>query len=322
MIIVWGKFFVILFLINFFGKISTKSADIIAEKKGLGRAFMGVVFVSMITSLPELFSGLSSVTIIKSPDIAIGQIIGSCIFNILIIGLIELFFYKKNIYKKSSKQNILNMGFSIIIIAVLVILIATQFELKIMNIGVSSLIIFALYIFFMRVIFKDRKETKEVFQYKDKSLKKEIIKFALSAMAIIAIGLYLPIVGREIAIVMNWGDTLIGIIFIAFVTSFPELVVSFQAAKIGAFDMFIGNIAGSNLFNIAIILVLDIFYLKGNILTAISSKNITVGVIAILMNFIAFFAIIRKSESKIFKFLSLNSLALISLYIITIFVSA
>ncbi len=94
---------------------------------------------------------------------------------------------------------------------------------------------------------------------------------------------------------------MIGIIFIAFVTSFPELVVSFQAAKLGAFDMFIGNIAGSNLFNIAIILVLDIFYLKGNILTAISEKNVTVGVIAVLMNFIAFFALIRRSENKLFK---------------------
>ncbi len=322
MILAWSKFLIILILINIFGKISTNSADIIAEKKGWGRAFMGVVFVSMITSLPELFSGISSVTIVKSPDIAIGQLIGSCIFNILIIGIIELFMYKKNIYKKNSKQNMLNMGFSIIIISTLVILISTKFDIQFFHIGVSSILIFILYIFFMRVIFRERRETKTIQEYKTKSLKVEVFKFILSAMAIIAIGLYLPVVGKEIATVMNWGDTLIGIIFIAFVTSFPELVVSFQAAKIGAFDMFIGNIAGSNLFNIAIILILDIFYLKGNILTAISGKNVTVGVIAILMNFIAFFAIIRKSESKIFKILSLNSIALITLYIITIFVSA
>jgi len=322
MFIAWLKFLLILVLINFLGRESMKSADIIAEKKGWGRAFMGVVFVSMITSFPELFSGISSVSIVKSPDIAVGQIMGSCIFNILIIGLVELFYYKKNIYKNNSKQNVLNMGFSIIMIAVLTILISIKFNLKIMHIGFSSLMIFVLYIFFMKIIFKVRKETKIEEEYKDMNLKKEVIKFIFSSLGIIAIGLYLPIVAKEIAFVMNWGDTLIGIIFVAFVTSFPELVVSFQAAKIGAFDMFIGNIAGSNLFNIAIILVLDIFYLKGNILTAISNSNVSVGIIAVLMNFIAFFAIIRSSSEKIFKFLSINSIALISLYILTIFVSA
>jgi len=321
MLLAWSKFVFILLLINYFGKTSTRSADIIAEKKGWGRAFMGVVFISMITSFPELFSGISSVVIVKSPDIAVGQIVGSCIFNILIIGIIELFYYKKNIYKGNSKQNILNLGFSVIMIALLTALIFLKFNLEIMHIGISSLVIFLLYIFFMRIIFKTRKETKSENKYENKSLKMAVSNFIFSSIAIIAIGLYLPVVGKEIATVMHWGDTLIGIIFIAFITSFPELVVSFQAAKIGAFDMFIGNIAGSNLFNIAIIIILDIFYLKGNILNAISSKNVTVGIIAIIMNLIVLIALIRKSENKIFKILSLNSIVLLLLYIITIFIS-
>ncbi len=322
MLLAWSKFILILILINFFGKLSTRNADIIAEKKGWGRAFMGVVFVSMITSLPELFSGISAIRIVGSTDIAIGQILGSCIFNIMIIGIIELFFFRKNIYKKESKQNMLNMGFSIIIIAVLTMLVAIKFNLTLFHVGYSSIIIFMLYLFFMHIIFKERKDSKDVNEYENQSLVKSVVLFIFSSLAIIAIGIYLPIVAKEVATVMHWSDSLIGVIFIAFVTSFPELVVSFQAARIGAFDMFMGNIAGSNLFNIAIILVLDIVYLKGNILSAISEKNVAVGIIAVLMNFIAFFAIVRRSENKIFKILSVNSLALITLYIVTIIISS
>lgn len=321
MLIVWGKFVLLLILIYIFGTRATRSADIIAEKKNLARAFMGVVFISMITSFPELFTGISAGAIVKSPDIAIGQIVGSCIFNLVIIAIVELFFRKKRIYQLSGKLNILPLGFSLIIIATLTFLLSVRFNLNFFHIGVSSIFIFVLYLVFMHIIFKEKRakhEEKE--KYKDKSLKKEIVSFIVSAVIIIGVGIYLPIVGKELALIMNWTDSFVGVIFLALVTSFPELVVSFATAKMGALDMLVGNVAGSNLFNIAIIFIIDVAYIKGNVLLSTSSSNISVGLIAILMNFVVFFAVVRQSSYRVFNLISINAILLIALYLINLIV--
>jgi len=283
---------------------------------------MGVVFISMITSFPELFTGISAAAIVKSPDIAIGQIVGSCIFNLVIIAVVELIFRKNKMYQLTGKLDILPLAFSIIIITVLTLLLSIQFKLHLFHVGLSSLIIFFLYLVFMNIIFKERKaEQKEEEKYKDKSLAKEVTYFIVSALIIIAVGIYLPMVGRELAQIMNWTDSFVGVIFLAMVTSFPELVVSFATAKMGAIDMLVGNIAGSNLFNIAIIFIIDAAYVKGNILLEASSGNISVGLIAILMNFVVFFAVVRKSSYRLFNFISINAILLIALYIINLLVS-
>jgi cation:H+ antiporter len=322
-LLVWGKFLALLVLVLIFGNRAAKSADIIAEKKGLAKAFMGVVFISMITSFPELFTGISAGAIVKAPDIAVGQIMGSCVFNLLIIGVIEIFFRKKNIYQLTGKSNIQPLGFSIIIITLVTLLLSIQFKWNIFHVGMSTLIIFVLYMLFMYVIFKERKaENQEEEKYKDKNLTKEMVSFGISALVIIGVGMYLPIVGKELATIMNWTDSFVGVIFLALVTSFPEFVVSFSTARMGAFDMLIGNITGSNLFNIAILFIIDISYTKGNVLLDLEAQPeiISVGLIAIMMNFIIFFAVIRHSSYRLFNFISINGILLILLYIINLMV--
>ena len=321
MLLVWGKFTFLLVLVYIFGTRATRSADIIAEKKGWARAFMGAVFISMITSFPELFTGISAGAIVKSPDIAIGQIVGSCIFNLAILAVVEIFFRKKNIYHLSGKLNILPLGFSLIIITVLTLFLSLEFKLQIFHVGASSLFIFILYLVFMKIIFRERKaEQKEEEQYKDKSLPKEVVSFVISSLIIIGVGLYLPIVGKELATIMNWSDSFVGVVFLAIVTSFPELVVSFSTARMGAIDMLVGNIAGSNLFNIAIIFIIDLVYLQGNILLSTARVNVSVGLIAILMNFVVFFAVVRRSSFRLFNLVSINAILLVLLYIINLLV--
>lgn len=320
-LIVWGKFLGLLLLVLIFGNRAARSADIIAEKKGLAKAFMGVVFISMITSFPELFTGISAGAIVESPDIAVGQIMGSCVFNLLIIGVIEVFFRKKNIYQLTGKLNILPLGFSIIIITLVTLLISIKFKLSFFHVGASSLVIFVLYLLFMYVIFRERKaEVLEEEKYKDRSLSKEIAMFTISALIIIGVGVYLPLVGKELARIMNWNDSLVGVIFLALVTSFPEFVVSFSTARMGAFDMLLGNITGSNLFNIAIIFIIDLAYVKGNVLVEASTANVSVGLVAILMNIIVFFAVVRRSSYRVLNIISINGIILIALYIINVMV--
>ncbi|MDA1349850.1 MAG: sodium:calcium antiporter, partial [Chloroflexi bacterium] len=68
-----------------------RSADVIALKTGLGRSFIGVVLLATATSLPEFGTGVSSISLFNEPDLAAGDAFGSNVFNLLIIGLLDLF---------------------------------------------------------------------------------------------------------------------------------------------------------------------------------------------------------------------------------------
>lgn len=320
MLLIWLKFLILLALVYAFGTQLTRSADVIAEKKKFARAFMGVVFISMITSFPELFTGISAASIVKSADMAIGEIIGSCVFNLFILAIIDGFFQKKNLFLNHRKSDLLPLGFSFVLIGVFTLSISINPDFQVIHLGMSSLLIMALYLFFLWVIFKNRKVSAEKEIYPEKNLKKEMVKFLLSGLFIIAIGFYLPVVGKEIAVVMDWQESFVGVIFLAFVTSFPELVVSISTARIGAFDMFIGNIAGSNMFNISIVFFIDLFYFKGNVLKDVSPINVSCGIIALIMNFVVFFALVRESRHRVFNFISIDSVSLLLLYVVNILI--
>jgi cation:H+ antiporter len=72
-----------------------KYGDIIGDIKGWGKMFVGIILMASVTSIPELMSGLSAVLIVDAPNLAVGDIVGSCAFNILIISIMDLFYNPK-----------------------------------------------------------------------------------------------------------------------------------------------------------------------------------------------------------------------------------
>lgn len=319
MILVWTKFFLLLFLVFIFGSRVTKSADIIAEKKGWGRAFMGVVFISMVTSFPELFTGISAASIVKSPEISLGQIVGSCVFNITIIALIQIIFRKNSLFRNNTKNDLIPLFFSFLMILLFSSSLLISFRVRVLNVGISSILIFVIYIIFLHHIFKNRKTEKAETNYRNENLKQAVISFSISAIIIVAVGFYLPIVGKELALKMGWTDSFVGVIFLAFVTSFPELIVSITAARIGAFEMLLGNIAGSNLFNIGIVFIIDIFYFEGDIIADVTDENIFfIGVIAAGMNMILYLTLFRGKVVRTFFKIPLNAILILILFILSL----
>ena len=87
--LVWLQFIACTAAIVYSGSRLSRYGDIIAEKTGLGRFWVGALLVAMVTSLPELISGVSAVTVFDLPEIAVGGVIGSCMFNVLIIALVD-----------------------------------------------------------------------------------------------------------------------------------------------------------------------------------------------------------------------------------------
>ena len=116
-----------------------KSADIIALKTGLGRSFIGVVLLATATSLPELGTGVSSIVLIGEPDLAAGDAFGSNLFNLLIIGLLDIFWRNRPILTAVGNTSIVigALGIGLISLAGLALLI---------HLGISLIKLYVSYI--------------------------------------------------------------------------------------------------------------------------------------------------------------------------------
>ena len=94
-----------------------KSADVIAIKTGLGRSFVGVVLLATATSLPELGTGISAVTVVGQPDLAVGGAFGSNLFNLLIIGLMDIFWWRRFLLNHVGMSSVVIGTLGIIVIS-------------------------------------------------------------------------------------------------------------------------------------------------------------------------------------------------------------
>ena len=154
-------------------------------------------------------------------------------------------------------------------------------------IGWYTLGIVLLYLVFVRILyyFEQRhpslKETEMA--YEEESSRKVYLYFSISAAFIIGAGIWLAFIGDEIAQVYGWGQSFVGSLFLAFTTTLPEITVSFAAMRIGANDMAVANMIGSNLFNLTIIPIDDLLYLKGPVLAAVSESHLITAFTVILM---------------------------------------
>ncbi|HBA66501.1 MAG TPA: cation transporter, partial [Methylococcaceae bacterium] len=132
-------------------------------------------------------------------------------------------------------------------------------------------------------------------------------------------GIWLPMVAKGIAIQMHWQESFVGTLLVAFVTTVPEMVVAVTAVRINALDMAIGNIFGSNLFNIAILALEDICYKPGPILSSVAPVHSVSALTALIMTGLAIIGLFYRSEQRILNMVSWISWFLLTLYLINSF---
>jgi cation:H+ antiporter len=112
----WLKFAVCAILIGVAGPILTHYADKIARLTGLSRSWVGLVLLAGATSLPELFTGVSAVAVAAAPNIALGDALGSCIFNLAMLVVLDVMSRNEPVYRYIDHGHILTAGFGVILI--------------------------------------------------------------------------------------------------------------------------------------------------------------------------------------------------------------
>lgn len=322
MLTAWSLFLTCSALIAFAGYWLAHYGDVIAEKTKLGGTWIGVILVATVTSLPELATGLSSVTLADAPNIAVGDVLGSCVFNLALIAVLDFLHRETPLYRLASHGHILSAGFSIILIglAVFSLLSGDAATLRIGHIGVYTPAIVVLYGVAARAIYVQERRQSAVPErsdkYRDTSLQDAAIGYAMAGGVVVAAGIAMPFAAVRLADSMGWGQSFVGTLLVAGATSLPEAASTIGALKIKAIDLAIGNLFGSNLFNILILAIDDIAYVKGPLLSQVSHTHALSGLSALIMTGAAVVGLHYRPMTRVFRVAGWVSLALILSYIL------
>jgi cation:H+ antiporter len=286
----WLEFLGCLAVIGYAGFNLTRYADAIAEKTHLSANWAGLALLATVTSLPELMTGASAVTIASTPDIAIGDVLGSSVFNLFLLALVDLLRRGESIYAHASRGHIVSAAFGIAMLGIVLIgLVLGDGRLALAHVGWYSPTIIAVYALAIHAVLRyERRLTPAALHMAPRhphlTLRQVALRYALFAAAVVAAGVWLPLVGVDLAKAMGWSNTFVGTLFVALVTSVPEIVTTFAAVRIGALDMAIGGVLGSNLFDMVIVAIDDLLYVRGPILADVSPAHAISAASAIVMS--------------------------------------
>lgn len=320
-----GQFAICTLLIVLSGVRLSRYGDVIAEKTGMGGTWIGVVLMAAVTSLPELITGASSVVIFDLPDIAAGDVIGSCMFNLLILAFLD-FRNPSPLSTSIHQRHVLTAGFGLLLLGLaMMAMLAGARAPAIGWVGLHSVLFIAVYAFAMRTIFVfERAHITQVaeeltgeIRYGAITVRRAVALFAWWASVLVAAAILLPGAAERLAALTGLGHSFVGSLFVAASTSMPEVVVSVAAARMGALDMAAGNLFGSNLFNIAVLGVDDVLYTSAPILAAVSPAHLVTLAAAMTMTAIAIIGLTYRARRKRFR-LSWDALAIAVVYLLAI----
>jgi cation:H+ antiporter len=329
--LVWLQFSVCAALLGAAGYQLSRYGDVIAQRSGLSGGWIGLALLATVTSLPELVTGITSVTGAQAPNLAIGDALGSCVVNLVFLVFIDLFLRKEPIWQRTSRGHVLASAFGVVMLSLTLMMLqlaqvpvsqpsdrALQAMQYGFNAGTVGLLV--LYLVAMRTVFTYEKglssQEAPIDNPEMPPMKLAIQRFLLAATAVIGAGIWLPFVSVDLANKMGWNNSFVGSLFVALVTSLPELTVTLAALQLGALNMAIGNLLGSNLFNVAIIAIDDMVYTPGTLFSAVSPVHAVTATSAISMTGLALIGLFFKPVSRVLRLVGWISIGLLAIYLL------
>jgi cation:H+ antiporter len=323
---IWIELIICAVLIFWAGSLLSKYGDVIAEKTGLGRAWIGAILIAGITSLPELASGVSAVAWLNAPNLAAGAVLGSCLFNLALIAMIDLAYQPGRILAKAQEVHILSGGLGVLMLGIVAIGVLIGPALNgfgILGVSILSMVILLLYAVGGKMIAGLEKErTSEVLEkeaaeggYARISTQRAILVFILSGVSVIALGIWLASIGDRLSAITGLSSSFVGNLFLALTTSLPEIAASLAAIRLGAIDLAIGNVLGSNLFNITLFFIYDLADRKSNFWASLTNANAFAAVMTIMMTGVVIISLMYRASPKTPYRISWDGIAIAAMYV-------
>jgi cation:H+ antiporter len=323
--VLWLELLVCLAVIAYAGYFLSRNGDIIAEKTGISASWVGLILLATATSLPELVTGISAVTLADAPDIAVGEVLGSTVFNLAILVMLDALYQRETLYSRAAQGHVLSASLGTLLIAFAgfsLLLDHAGMSPVLGHVGLYSPLIMVVYLVAMRAVYSYERRTLSEYaevsaeRYPEVTLRNAVKGYTQASIAVVLAGSWLPFIAKDISTMMGWGQSFVGTLLVAGVTSAPEAAVTFSALRIGALDMAIANLLGSNLFDIAILPVEDLFYSNGPLLAHVDSSHALTAFTSVMMSVLVIVGLTFRPQKRVVLGLTWISLGLFMLYIL------
>jgi len=270
---------------------------------GIGDGWIGLIFLATLTSIPELTTTVTGASI-GAPNIAVGNAFGSNLFNVAIVVVMDVLLLGRGPFlSKVRSYHTISGGMATLLTLFAVLGIVLNPRVTILGISpISYLILIAYAVGVFLLFHAEREKTGGEGERPTLPLVKAVIGFFICGVVIVAAGFFLVRASKAISLSSNLSASFMGAILVAIVTSLPELSTSIGALRIGAYDMIVGNIFGSNMFNILTIFFADAAFRRGSIYAGLGkggADQLIVAIFGMLLTVIAVVAIAIRSRRRV-----------------------
>lgn len=325
----WVQLLVCLAAIGSAGRWLSRCGAAIGAHTGMSGSWVGFTLLSAVTTLPELVTTASALRLALAPDIAVGALLGSVAFNLLILVALEVIASRRaSLYAALSRTHLRLAGLGAALLALVGLSLLAEHAVELpalAHVGASTPVILLLWLWAMRRLFLDERRSAgdgvptaagPDHAGLSMSLRQALAGYALSAAIVVAAGLWLPFVAKALAAAHGWEQSFVGTLLVAIVTSAPELAVTLAAARLGAFDMAVGNVLGANLLNVAMLGVGDLIYTGAPLLRDVSTANAVTAFAGLSMTLLFTAGLAARSRARLFGCISVVGLMLLTIYLL------
>jgi cation:H+ antiporter len=279
----------------------TRHADALARETRLGGLWIGSLLLAAATSLPEMLADLDA-ALLGMPDIGVGDLFGSTLTNMLILALLDLA-RRRGVWYSVDPGHARLGTLGIVLTAVAGLAITVGGWGRIGHVGTETLAIAAVYLGAMRGLYRsitdglapaDRPQAGRLHRARRSAVR----GFGLTALVLLAITPLLVLSAEAFSRESGLTEALVGALLVGLTTSLPEVATTVAAIRLGAVDLAVGNILGSNAFNMMILLVMDVAYVRGPVLAAVSRDHLVTSFGAVACIGLGLMAIVARGAHR------------------------
>ena len=312
-------FFASAVCVVFAGMGLARYGDELAEKTGWGTLWVGTLLVSIATSLPELTVNISAVWLEDSPGLALGNVFGADMINVFVLAIVALIFGVKHLFENQGRDTRILVLLGIVLVSLAAVMAATG-DVKLGPTSLGGLLILAVYIAGMRAVYKAGRTDMhlEDIPAPTGSARGAWIGFGVSVAVVIVAGRFLAASADSIAEITGIGASFIGVLLVSIVTTLPEGSVTVAAALRKSYGIVIGNVYGSNAFNVSIIFFADLFRPEGPLLRTMEPAHFVAAASALVLMGMGFL-VIRACQERVSAWAGQLTVAIPVVYVVALY---
>lgn len=312
-------------IVWFAGTRLARYADAIAEKTGIGREFLGVLLLGGVTSSPELAVAVTA-ALSGVPALSVNDLLGSAAFNVLIIALADAALGRDAITSVLASPGVLLQGVLGMILLALVAAGVTVGDRAIFGIGAWTWLMLAFYLGAVWIIShsqglgawipagKPAARPRATGHTAAGPLRALIGRTTAAGAAILVAGFLLAKSGEALAEQSGLGVSFFGAAVLAIATSLPEVSTVLAAVRLGRYEMAIADVFGTNLFNVAILFLIDALYAGGPVLGEVGRFAAFAALLAMVLTALFLAGMIERHDRTVMR-MGFDSLAALAVYV-------